>query len=546
MKHSRNRARQSLARLHLAELAGVWGFRRFGPKSRRLRLPRARRAVATLVVLLLLAVTLALSYAMMRSQAMDLRIQQNAGLGPAARQAALTGMTMAMRDMHRGDWVGIEQTVTGSLGAYASYEVTYTTGDESLTSQPDHPDYGDFPYRVTLDATGFAADPSDPKRISTHQVRAVVRLVPRKLADEPSDWPTMQQYTVFQTKSDHFEIDIPCRLEGPVRVQGKLKLALHYPNDDDAWSHYLRHLNAMRLNGQPDYRPFNGPVHLPYLLQEWKFYSALNDYLQVTTANVWVDEVGYDWVKPTSLTSYQIYDGGPVYTIPAIGDTLRNTTLEPDPLSNPLGLYYRDGSLSIWENVTIRGTLFCRDEIKIEGPNVHFEPVEMPALDGEEGSLRLPVATCQKLTVKPAGPGSMTGLVAVFDELRIEKSAETQQFAIEGRVVTRKFFIKEREPWPDVKWKERYTEFKAQDGSEGAIEPYFPEWMRKKWGRDPQPLVTVTPDANPVRYHWKNWYHPVYVPHSDDAPPLDPDNPGLRWNLLEWTDNFDPNKEESL
>jgi len=498
---------------------------------------RTRRAVATLVVLLLLAVTLALSYAMMRSQAMDLRIQQNASLRPAARQAALTRMSLAIRAMHRGDWGGIDQPVIDSLGRYARYEVTYTTGDASLVSQPDHPDAGDFPYRVTLDATGFATDPSDLERVSTHRVRAVVRLAPRNLADEPSDWRRMQRYTIFQTEKEPFEIDIPCRLEGPIRLQSRLKFAIHYPDDDDVWFRYLQDLNAMRLAGRPDYRPFNGPVYFPYFLQEWKYYSGLKHALGVSTVERWVNEVGWDWIRPTSLTDYQIYPGGPVYTIPAIGDTLRNTTLEPDPLINPLGLYYRGGNISIRENVTIRGTLFCKDEIKIEGPNVHFQPVEMPALEGEEGTLRLPAATCQKLTVKPAGEGSISGLVAVFDEFEIDKSAETQQFAIEGRVVTGKFLVKARDPWPDVKWKERYAEFESQlEGSEGAIEPYFPEWMHKKWGRDPRPLVSVTPDPDPesVRYHWKNWQDPVYVP--------DPDDEGLRWNLLEWSDN--PKEEE--
>ena len=629
MKHSRSRTRQSLARSHLAELASVWGFRRFGPKSRRLRLPGARRAVATLVVLLLLAVTLALSYAMMRSQAMNLRIQQNASLRPAARQAALTGMTLAMRDMHRGDWAGIEQPVSGSLGPYARYEVTYTAGDASLTSQHE-----DFPYRVTLDATGYAADPSDPGRISTHQVRAVVRLVPLKLADEPSDWQRMEQYTVFQTKNDSFEIDIPCRLEGRVRVQGRLKLAPHYPNDGDAWRRYLGDLKQMQSDERPDYRPFEGPVDFPYLLQEWRYYLALESYLGVETVNAWVDEVGSDWIKPTSLTSYQIYRGGPVYTIRQLGTTLVEN-LEPDIETNPLGIYYRDGTITIRDNVKIRGSLFCRDDIYVAGIGVNFEPVELRSLYGESDGVRLPVASCRNFLVEPTGGGSLQGLLAVFDRFEIKKGRDTMAFAMTGRLITRKLFIKEREPWDTQNWSQLFNTYRDElDNPDTATAPYFPLWLQHEHGLSPgggsssedgsgtaaiskdspratdagcdiggvainaidpdlvaigarfivstadnntvytvtgrtpdmsspttniqfkpnwgfptpanndtimflsdhMPRLIVKSDTPPARYHWKNRDDPIYVPRPEDE--------GLRWDLLEWTDNPDPNKED--
>ena len=48
-------------------------------------------------------------------------------------------------------------------------------------------------------------------------------------------------------------------------------------------------------------------------------------------------------------------------------------------------------------------------------------------------------------------------------------------------------------------------------------------------GLDPESLLTIRPESIPVAYHWHNWDQPVYVPHPDDE--------GLRWHLLEWTDN---------
>ena len=496
-----------------------------GARGKTSPVPR-RRGVAVLIVLLLLSITLGLSYAMVRSQTTALQIQQNANVRVSARRAALTGLTVGLKKMHTNAWCygdGVNTTLAGSIGDSLIYQVSYAAGDPSLAA--DDPDY---PYRVTILSTGTATDPTDPERTSTHQARAVVQLVPRALAEEPDDWDTMQQYTVYQSKKDNFEIDIPCRLENQVRVQGKLKIAPHYPSDGNPWRRYLGDLNTMRLAGYPDYRPFNGPVALPVSEQDGEDLSALIVRLAVTTVNMPVKEAASDWTQPGSFTDYQVYPGGPVYTAPWVGSTLHNTVLEPDATTNPLGLFYRDGDISIWENVTVRGSLFCDHDVRIEGANVNFLPVELPALVGSEGSLRLPAVTCDKFVVKPGAGGSLTGLAAVFDTFEIERSPATLQFAFIGRAILKKLYVKEREPWQDENWDDRYEEFKAQLGGEGPVVPYFPLWMGMR-GYDPRPRITFKPDPGPVTYHWKKTSDPIYVPHPDDS--------GLRWDLVEWTDS---------
>ncbi|MFH1919678.1 MAG: hypothetical protein ABIP48_07345 [Planctomycetota bacterium] len=488
-------------------------------------IPRRRRGVTVLVVMLLIAITLGLSYAVVRSQMTALQIQRNADVRLSARRAAVTGLTMGLKKMQTGAWcdgAGVNMTLAGSVGDYESYEVAYAVGDPSLAT-----DDLENAYRITLLSTGTATDPSDAARTATHQARAVVRLVPRALYDEPTDWATMQQYTVYQSKNDSFEIDIPCRLEGPIRVQGKLMIATHYPDNNNAWLRYLGDLNAMRLDGLPDYRPFNGPVDIPFLVQAGVDLSALTGELGVTANNTPVSETAADWALPVNYTDYQLYPGGPIYTVPWVGTTLENVTLEPDPSTNPLGLYYRDGDITIRNNVTIRGTLFSKHDVRIEGTNVHFEPVELPALYGSQTPVRLPAVTCNKFTVKSTAGGSLTGLAAVFADYSVEKSSDTVQFALTGRLIARQLFIKERQPWETVIWGDRYTDFMAQF----PVVPYFPVWMAG-WGQgyNPQPLITIKPDASPIAYHWKKPYDPVYVPHPDDD--------GLRWDLLVWTDSL--------
>jgi hypothetical protein len=492
-----------------------------------------RRGMATLVVLLLISIALAISYATMRSQATIVAIQQNAHLATDARQAAITGLTIGLKKMHQGDWAGVNTTLSGSLGADQGYLVTYAAGDPSL-SQGD-PDYADLPYRVTLASVGYAVDPADPARKATHTARAVVRLVPRKLPDEPSDWDRMQQYAVYQTKKESFEIDLPCQLSGAIRVQSKFKLIRHYPNDSDAWWTYLDDLNRMRKNNLPDYRPVNGRVDWPSLEQDLIDVIALQVLLGVPTSHLDSKETGSDWVKPSAPAEYRIYQGGPVYAVTPLPGTLENTILGPDPLVNPLGLYSRDGSLDLLNNVTIRGTLFCKDEIRVVGTGVNLEPVDLPSLYGEVKFLRLPMATCQKFKVKPAAGGGLRGLLAVFGDFEVEKGTETTAFAISGKVITRLFLIREREPWNWLNWKDYYAQFKVYRSQILPAVAYFPDWMGTGGrGRDPNPRLTIRPDTGQVRYHWHNPYRPIFIPHPDDATALDPNNPGLRWDLLEW------------
>jgi hypothetical protein len=284
----------------------------------------------------------------------------------------------------------------------------------------------------------------------------------------------------------------------------------------------------MRLADQPDHRPLSGPVDLSFTSQTGVDLSALTDLLAVTANDTPVNEAAADWTKPTSLASYQIYDGGPVYTIPIVSGTLENITLEPDPLTNPLGIYYRDTTITLRGNVSVRGSLYCKDDIKVDGANVHFEPVELPALHGSEGTVRLPVASCQNFIVTPNAGGSITGLLAVFDRFEIKKSPETVQFAITGRVVTRKFFIEEREPWETLNWSDLIESFNNQDEMESPIVPYFPVWMGQQ-GRNPKPLLTIRPDSGPITYHWHYPGDRIFESHPDDD--------GLRWDLIEWTEN---------
>ncbi len=476
--------------------------------------------MALMLVLLLLSLTVGLCYAAMRGRFTAAVIQRNADRTASARQAAVAGMMIAIKKMHRDDWGGVGTSLSGSLGDYESYSAAFTAGDAELSD--DDPDQ---PYRVTLLSTGYAVDPQHPASVATYQVRAVLRLIPRRLAAQPSDWETMQGYVVYQTRREDVEIDIPCRFTGKVRLQKKLKLAPHYPNDDDARERYMSDLNQMRLAGWPDYRTFDGPVHLPFGDQEGKYFSLLTSELGVTAVDAPAQEAGGDWVKPTGPSGYRIYQGGPLYTVQPVSYYLSNTSLEPDPQINPLGLFYRDGSVSIYDNVTVQGTLLCKDEVRVRGANVVFQPVDLPPLAGEDAPVRLATIGSNKLKIYDDAAAQITGLAAVFDEFRIDEGSDQTEFNLSGRLIARKIEVDEREEWKNCNWDLAYFLFQYSNPDDPM--EYFPEFMAG-YGYDPAPRLVIAPEETEARYHWSNGYDPIFVPHRDDG--------GLRWDLLSWSE----------
>lgn len=483
---------------------------------------KRRRGMALLMVLLLLSLTLALSYAAMRSQSTAGMIQRNSDRRAAARQAAINGLTAALKKMQRSDWAGVDTSLSGALSTTDSFLVTYTTGDTSLSATDS-----DQPYRVTLLSTGYSADPEQLQSIAIYRVRAVVRLIPRKLAQQTSDWAKMQGYTLYQTDTQDTDLDVPCQFIGRARLQAKLRVASHWPNNDAARSQYVSDLNAMRLAGWPDYRWFNGPVYLPFSGQDSKYFACLTPGLGITVLDTPAQKAAADWLKPTSLINYQIYPGGKIYTVQAAPATLASTSLQPDPQINPLGLFLASGDVTLGSNVSINGSLFCGNNFQMAGTNIALQSVALPPLAGTSGPVRLAAVSCQNFTVNAAAGGQVTGPVVVFDTFQIKQGSVSMAFALAGQLVTRKINIQPRVEWTKINWGECYKAFQLAQ----VLWPWlqFPDWMRQNYGCDPASKLNFGPEIPTASYHWANSYSPIFVP--------DPTDGGLRWDLLAWNEN---------
>lgn len=592
------------------------------------RSDRSRRGATILIVLSLILIALAISYALMRSQMTASRIQNNSNLDALARQTALTGLATGMRKMHENAWAGVGTSLTGSTSSTESYVVSFTAGDASLTA--GGPDYSELPYRVTLIATGTARDPANSQLKSSHSVQAVMRLVPRQLGATTADWTSMRQYTVYQHAPGAFSLDVPCRVEGPVRLQGAVTLGSDYSWSSTARNRYLGDLNAMRLGvnevqtivrtggsgtyqlvfkgqttgsisssasassvdaalealssvgsgnvqvssvsgnyavtftgalgaqdvpqisstnvnlgggtivvttttpgvgGLPDYRPLSGVVSMPLSLTDGTNQNLLTSQLGLTLQNISVT-ASSGVALPATLASYRVYRGGPTYTPAQLPSNLTNTTLDPDPATNPLGIYFRSSGGSIGSNVTVRGTLIYNGDLSLNGTNVIFNSLDLPAVVGSAGPVHLPAAVInQNCLVGSTMDGRLNGFLVTGRQFLIDRGLESASFAVTGRVISGDFIIRRRQEWNynSLTWDLIYSLFNNQltGGSTTPI-PFFPVYL-SALGRNPKPTLTVIPDSTSVREHWQDLADPVYVPHAND--------PGLLWELVSWADD---------
>ena len=507
--------------------------------AQRLPSPRRRRGMAVLMVVLLLSITLGLSYAMVRFQNTAVQVEHNMDRREAARHAAITGLSMAIKKMQTSAWGGVGSTLSGSLSVYEQYSVTYTTGDAVLTSAS--PDWNEFPYRVTLDSTGTAADPADSARISAHKIRAVMKLVPRNLADNPNPtgWVNAVTRTLCQYSANTFTVSVPFRVSGSVQCSSTLSFVRDYSWSDTIRSRYLLDLERMRSTN-PDCRPFTGPVLLPYSAQEAGLISLLSNSSTSSPAGMAIPTenapgLSYSSFFGSPADTYRLYTGGQAYSATTLAQDCRDNSWAPDPVNNPAGIYVRYGTVDVNSNASFQGTIIARTsgsgDVHVRGRNVKLLAQNLPSLYGESQPVRLPTIVAQDdFRIHEGSQGLLQGLMNVTDEFEIVADQQDDiNVTMQMRVIAMKFLIRGRSEWnylPWWWWDDCYYSFTHQGSNPIA---YFPLWLAKYIGLNYAPRLTIEPEATAFHYHWCNPQNGLYVAHPDDG--------GLRWEMVRWIDN---------
>lgn len=500
------------------------------------RWQRGPRGMTVIVVLGVISITLALSYAMLRSQVTSVEIQSNLERRNLARQAAYAGISAALRKMHSSSWGGVDSTLEQDLAREQWFEVSFATGDASLT--PTSTDYSEYPFRVTICSVGYAADPAQPDVRATYKVQAIVELVRKKLQTAPTAWQAARTFTCFQWSASGSAYEVPVRVDGPMWLQGSITVGSDYPADSASRTQYYNDLTAMNSAGLGDFRPFSGPIYTPFSKQSSATRTFLQTGQQLTLVDVPV-AIGAPVTLPsTGQFAYQLYPGGRTYNLPTLqsvyGSTLTGVTLAPDPVENPLGMYLSSGVLNLGSNTNITGTIVTTGsdpDVRIIGKNVVLNAYTLPALYDSTTPYQLPVAIVRDdFQVQSDSTSTIRGAVVAADEFSFERGHADMACNLEGRVLSSKLYLYGREVWdlPALVWNSDLLLFNAQKTLLNGIK-YFPQWQKAGRNFDHIPKLTIKPGSSQIVHHWNTFGQPIYVAGDGDD--------GLRWNLIDWTDN---------
>lgn len=494
------------------------------------------RGATVVLVLGLLAVTLAVSYTMMRTQITSLQIQTNLLRRDEARHAALTGMATALRRIHEAEWQdeGVDEVLEASLGQGMGYRVTFATGDETLLA--DNVDGEDikgndaeYPFRLTITAVGYATDPAHPTNRAEHRQQTVVQLVRRAMADEPEQWTELQAYTLVQWADKKSLLHFPLHIEGPVKFGGNVRLCNQSDDGHLAVERYLTDLRRMYRPEDGDYRPLSGPAWMPLDSQRGSTLPWLSQ-LGVAVENT-EGSGSAPLALPESPKSYRLYPGGKSYNVPIIDkeydDSLSDITLIPDPMINPLGVFRAQRSLTLGDETTIRGTIITSGSnsprIELDGRNILWEVPPLPKLHDADSDLKhqLPAALVKgKFQVCSNARATMKGTLGVWDELKVEKGDHRTHFNFTGRVFAERVTVEARDSWDEFAdvwlrflfWNQFNTEL------------YFPQFFDFRRGMSAKPKISFSPDVE-TKTRWIDWSQPIYRPRPEDKG-------RLMWDLI--------------
>ncbi len=720
-----------------------------------------RQGFAVVIVLALLTVTLALSYSMMRVQATTNEIQRNMSRQADARQAAISGISAGVREMYKSDWEGIDSTLSMNLGNNHSYSVRYETGDP-WQAEAD-PDYGEYPYRVTVISTGYALDSVNSAINSKYTIRAVVQLVRRKLQASPSAWTAAAGHTLYSFGTGENTLEAPWQVHGQALINGELHLcedwqmtnrpfcgyideiAIYdralsdfeiywitvfgnlsnstlastlntsgirhwwrfnesdytattaidsiggrdgiykggvYPgidvggdnkavlvdgvsgrielgdldlpdhndftiaawlrptnvtgnNEDgriisraygtssyehwwmlstnrsgnksyprvrlkttsnfyektpnsgsfytsswncvvltfdadanelkiynngyerDTWRAYgtaasssnlmtwigdnppgaarsrlLEDLTRLADAGEGDYRPLSGNITLSNNTNELS--TALTLYRQLGCETSYSStSASSPSVSTLTGSTYQLYPGGQEYTIESVSGTFENTTLAPNVLNNPLGLFTNSGSLNIKDNVSIEGTFICQagsGRARLRGQQITIQAPNLPALEDDDTVYQLPALIAgDDVEVDADVQASISGAVASFGALEVSSGDANARFQVEGLVFAENFDLQACESWQSIAaysavHQQNFLNLKGQTTTEN-----FVQWLDESTSGKLDDRFRIALPENPPTYHWLDLSQPIYQVGDGDE--------GLVWELVRWKDN---------
>jgi hypothetical protein len=426
-----------------------------------------------------ISMSMALAYAALSSQARGVQVRQNVNRREMARQAAESGVSITLNKLQSATWSGVTTALSDTLSSdkqgTTSYKIEFLTidGQTSPTAYPTGQGQTSLSgsaaflnstsnglssssadtaaiatrqaFQLLIRSTGKWASLTDPLDFVTEVVEVGIELQPRvpgrtiiapditqatDVLASSAGYDTIQNYALFTSTGSNGQPSLT--LEPGQRVDGATWLAKGINVfSGPKWSNTVRNtflqstatLLSTNVNGTVSLlhpHPFGGPITnaSSFTAAESTDLTNLNvPHVTASTAPTVPSMTFANW------KTYQLYQGGFSYNAETLNNgTLSGTVLRPS-LRNPLGVFYREGSLTIGDNVVVQGTIVCSGTITFNGVNVLMEGVNWRDSAGgtvvSNGSLfpRPPAIVAQSLAIGTATCASIDGAVLLTSTL---------------------------------------------------------------------------------------------------------------------------------
>lgn len=438
-----------------------------------------RRGLSLVVVMIAISMSMVLTYAALSSQARGVQVRQNVNRQEMARQAAESGAAIALNQLQSPSWSGVATPLSGTLNSDKSgsttYEVTFFTID-GQTSPSAYPAgqgktslSGSWEF-FNANSAGLSTSSADMAASATRQafqllirctgkwqsatdaldfvaetIEVGVELQPRVpgrtilapdipeatdvLASNGS-YDTIQNYALFASAGSGSNPSLTLqpgqRIDGPSWLTNGATLFNEPRWNSTVRDEFLQSIGTVysQTSGSTTTlrhpHPFGGPITMVsnFSSSETSDLSKLNVPRLTASSSLMTPSISFsDW------KTYQLYQGGFSYSAEILkSGTLDNVVLRPAP-RNPLGVFVREGNLTIDDNVVVQGTLVCSGRIIFTGNNVICDSVNWrdssggPLVSTSDLFPRLPAIVANHIQLNSSTRASIEGAVLLTSTL---------------------------------------------------------------------------------------------------------------------------------
>jgi hypothetical protein len=267
-----------------------------------------------------------------------------------------------------------------------------------------------------------------------------------------------------------------------------------------------------------DLRPFNGDITYHGRDQAKATKNLLKKTLLLSTNEVPGDDTP-PATHPGTVTSYQLFEGGPTYTIPVIPAVISGAEYTIDALNNPLGIYRCTGGLTLNANSSITGMVITDGTLTVSGSDVTINSTNLPSLDGDSTVYQIPsVIGGSDIKIESGASNCQWKGLVYADKFDFLESS-VSSLDLTGKLVTAEVYVRKRTGWDlgSPWWQSALITFLSAEDGDGH---YFPTSL----GLSPVPAFYVRPESSATEYLWPDWSKPLYEP--------DPTDGVLRWKVI--------------